>query len=73
MGGDPAPCAAMQTDLAPLFVGGGDIDRACDAYSIRALVAKDNDPVFENRWAWPWTRATLVETEHVRAVRCGSK
>jgi hypothetical protein len=72
MGGDPAPCAAMQSQLAPLFVDGGDIDRACDAWSIRALIAKDGDPVFQNHSAWPWTRASLVETEHVRAVRCGS-
>jgi hypothetical protein len=63
----------MQSELAPLFVDGGDIDRACEAWSIRALIAKDNDPVFQNRSAWPWTRTTLVETEHVRAVRCGSK
>jgi len=73
MGGDPAPCAAMQSELAPLFVDGGDIDRVCDAWSIRALIAKDNDPVFQNRSAWPWKRATLAETEHVRAVRCGSE
>ncbi len=73
MGGDPAPCAAIQSELAPLFKSGGDIDRACDALGIRGLVAKDSDPVFENRSAWPWTRAPLVETEHARAVRCGSK
>jgi len=72
MGGDPAPCSAMQAELAPLFLRDGDIDRACDAWSIRALIAKDDDPVFQNHSAWPWTRATLAETEHVRAVRCGS-
>jgi hypothetical protein len=73
MGGDPAPCSAMQSDLAPLFVSGGDIDRACDAWSIRALIAKDDDPIFQNHAAWPWTRPPLAESEHVRAVRCGTK
>jgi hypothetical protein len=73
LGGDPAPCAAMQRDLAPLFVKDGDIDRACDAWNIRALIAKDDDPIFKNHFAWPWTRPLLVAAEHVRAVQCGSR
>lgn len=73
MGGDPAACAGIQADLAPLFLHDGDIDRACDAWSIRALIAKDDDPVFENRSAWPWTRPPLAAAEHVRAVHCGTK
>lgn len=72
LGGDPTPCSAMQAKLAPLFTADGDIDRVCDAFHIRALIAKDDDPVFENRSAWPWTYPLLAVTEHVRAVRCGS-
>ena len=73
MGGDPSNCSAMQAGLAPLFLNDGDIDRACDAWSIRALIAKDDDPVFQNRSAWPWTRPPLAVSDHVRAVRCGSR
>ncbi len=73
MGGDPTPCAAIQSDLAPLFSHDGDIDRVCDAWSIRALIAKDDDPVFQNHYAWPWTRPPLAVAEHIRAIRCGSK
>jgi hypothetical protein len=62
----------MQAELAPLFLRDGDIDHACNAYSIRGLIAKDDDPVFQNHSAWPWTRPLLAVTEHVRAVRCGS-
>jgi len=72
-GGDPSPCAAMQSELAPLFAHDGDIDRACDAWSIRALIAKDDDAVFTDHSAWPWTRLPLAVTDHVRAVPCGSK
>ncbi len=71
LGGDPSPCPAMQSDLAPLFRSNGNIDRACDAWNISVLVAKDDDPVFQDRSAWPWTRSPLAATEHVRAVRCG--
>jgi hypothetical protein len=73
LGGDPAPCPALQAELAPLFQREGDIDRACDAWNIRALIAKDDDPVFQDRAAWPWIKTPLVVTERVRAVRCGSK
>lgn len=72
LGGDPAPCPAMQAELAPLFWGNGDVDRACDAWNISALTVKDDDPVLKDRSGWPWTRPPLVATEHVRAVRCGS-
>jgi hypothetical protein len=51
----------------------GDIDGVCDAWHIRALIAKDDDPVFSDHRAWAWTRAPLAVTEHVRAVRCGSR
>ena len=73
MGGDPASCGRMQSEVGRLFVEDGDIDRACDAWKIQVLVAKDDDAVFQNHSAWPWTRPTLAESEHVRAVRCGSK
>jgi hypothetical protein len=73
LGGDPAPCSAMQRELAPLFVNDGDIDRACDAWNIRALIAKDDDPIFKNHSAWPWTRPPLAVSEHVRAVHCSTK
>ena len=72
LGGDPAPCAGMQARLAPLFLSDGDIDRACREWNIGTLIAKDDDPVFQNRSAWPWTKAPIAVTEHVRAVRCGS-
>ncbi len=71
MGGDPGPCARMQAELAPLFLKDGDIDRACDAWGIGVLVAKDDDLVFKDRSAWVWTRSPMVATERVRAVRCG--
>jgi hypothetical protein len=72
-GGDPSPCSTIQSQLAPLFQSDGNIDLACDAWNIHALIAKDDDPVFQDRSAWPWTRAPLAVTEHVRAVRCGSR
>jgi hypothetical protein len=72
-GGDPGPCSAMQAELAPLFSGAGNIDRACDAWNISALIVKDDDPVFKDRSAWPWTRAPLAAAERVRSVRCGSR
>jgi hypothetical protein len=72
LGGDPPPCAAMQARLAPLFQSGGDIDSACDAWNIRVLIAKDEDSVFLDRSAWPWTRKPLAAAEHVRAVPCGT-
>jgi hypothetical protein len=72
-GGDPSPCPAMQSDLAPLFWSDGDIDRACDKWGIRALIAEDDDPIFQDPAAWPWARHPVAVTERVRAVRCGSK
>jgi hypothetical protein len=63
----------MQSQIAPLFLRDGDIDGVCDAWHIRALIAKDDDPVFSDHRAWAWTRAPLAVTEHVRAVRCGSR
>jgi hypothetical protein len=73
LGGDPSPCSAMQSELAPLFIRDGDIDRACDKWNIQAMIAKDDDPVFSSHSAWPWTRRPLAASDHVRAVRCGSK
>jgi hypothetical protein len=73
LGGDPAPCSGMQAALVPLFLRDGDPDSACDAWHIRVLIAKDDDPVFQDRSAWPWTKPALAVTEKVRAVRCGSR
>jgi hypothetical protein len=72
LGGDPASCSGMQAGLAPLFLNDGDIDHACREWNIGTLIAKDDDPVFQNHSAWPWTKAPTVVTEHVRAVRCGT-
>jgi hypothetical protein len=73
LGGDPEPCSQMQSQISPLFLRDGDIDSVCDAWHIRALIAKDDDPVFSDHRAWAWSRAPLAVTEHARAVRCGSR
>jgi hypothetical protein len=78
MGGDPRECARMQTKLMPLFNDPTasqsiDIDQACDAWGIRVLVAKSDDPVFADRRAWPWKRAAIAENDRVRAIQCGKR
>ncbi len=70
-GGNPANCESMQSQLAPLFQADGDVDRECDAWGISVLIAKDDDLVFRDHTAWPWTRAPLAATERVRAIPCG--
>jgi len=72
-GGEPGPCAAIQADVAPLFYGNGDIDKACDAWKIQALIVKDDDPVFQDHSTWAWTRPALATADTVRAVGCGSR
>ena len=52
-GGDPWALLRHAIRASSLILGDGDIDRACDAWHIRALVVKDDDPVFRNHSAWP--------------------
>jgi hypothetical protein len=78
MGGDARECEVMQKQLTPLFNDPTDsrvfdIDRVCDAWHIQVLVAKDDDPVFANREAWPWQRTPLVANDRVRAIGCGAR
>ena len=77
MGGNPQDCERMLVPLQALFNDPTasraiDIDQACDAWGISALVAKDDDPVFGDRADWPWSRPAIAETERVRAIPCGS-
>jgi len=76
MGGDAGSCGQMLESLVPMFNDPSaarrmDIDQVCDAWGVRVLVAQDNDPVFQDRGGWPWTRDVLASSERVRAVECG--
>jgi hypothetical protein len=76
MGGNPIDCERMQRQLIPLFNDPTaskslDIDTVCDNWGINVLVAKDDDPVFQDREAWPWQKYPLAWNERVRAIECG--
>jgi hypothetical protein len=75
-GGGTEDCPRMQAQLIPLFnapaaARKAEVDQVCDAWGINVLIAKDDDPIFADHGAWPWTRPTIAESERVRAVQCG--
>jgi hypothetical protein len=77
-GGDPKLCEQAMPYLAALFnspevIGGVDVDRICDAYSLNLLVAIDSDPVWRDPESWVWSRDAVVANKSLRAVPCGNR
>jgi hypothetical protein len=69
LGGDPRECTAVMGMIAPLFQGTAtpdEVDRACRALGISAVVVKDTDPVWSVPGSWMWRRKPLISGQHVR-------
>jgi hypothetical protein len=69
LGGDPSECAPVMRMIAPMFQGTAtpdQVDAACRALGISALVVKDTDPVWSVPGSWMWRRKPLISGEHVR-------
>jgi len=67
--GDPRECAAVMRMIMPLFQGTAnpdEVDSACRALKISALVVKDTDPVWGIPESWVWRRKPLISGEHFR-------
>jgi len=76
MGGDPRECAAVMATIAPLFQGAAkpdEVDGACRALGISALVLKNTDPVWSIPGSWVWRRKPDIPGDHVRVFLCGRK
>ena len=71
-GGDAKACALRLQRLGALFQApdDSDLDAACRAYGIDALVVEDLDPVWQQPSSWVWTRQPVVANNYVRAFRC---
>jgi hypothetical protein len=68
-GGDPRECTAVLGIIAPLFQGTAtpdEVEGACRALGISALVVKDTDPVWSLPGSWMWRRKPLISGQHVR-------
>src|SRR5579872_3366593 len=76
-GGQLYKCLQIQPKLAAPFndgSGGGDLflDALCDQFSIDALMATVQDPVWQRSDSWVWKRPALIANPFVRVIRCGS-
>src|ERR1039458_2311311 len=63
LGGDPRECTAVLRLIAPMFQGTAtpdEVDRACRALGISALVVKGTDPVWSVPGSWVWQREPLL-------------
>ncbi|MFZ1915944.1 MAG: hypothetical protein WAU58_00095 [Terriglobales bacterium] len=71
-GGDANACAVRLRRLEHLFEfpDGSDLDSACRAYGIDAVVVENLDPVWKEPSSWVWTRQADVANDYVRAFRC---
>jgi len=71
-GGDANACALRLRRLDHLFEfpDGSDLDSACRAYGIDAVVVENLDPVWKELSSWVWTRQPDVANDYVRAFRC---
>jgi hypothetical protein len=71
-GGDVRKCLPVQDAIANLFnkPGDADIREVCARLSIDALVARKDDPAWQDRKSWVWTNAPIVENSYIRAFRC---
>jgi hypothetical protein len=69
LGGDPRECTAVLRLIAPMFQGTAtpdEVDRACRALGISAVVVKDTDPVWSIPGSWVWRRKPAISGDHVR-------
>jgi hypothetical protein len=69
IGGDPRQCTAILQLIEPMFQGTAtpdEVDSACRALGISALVVKDTDPVWSVPGSWVWRRKPLISGDHVR-------
>jgi hypothetical protein len=48
------------------------MDQFCDSIGINTLVATSSDPVWADKASWVWTRPTLLATDSLRAMNCGT-
>jgi hypothetical protein len=71
-GGDAGKCLPVQDAIANLFnkPGDADIREVCARLSIDALVARKDDPAWQDRNSWVWTNTPIVENSYIRAFRC---
>ncbi len=71
-GGDASKCPPAQNAIADLFnkPGKSDIHELCEKLSIDVLVARKDDPAWQDRKSWVWTNPPIVENSYIRAFRC---
>ncbi len=76
-GGDLAACGKLLPGIQALFAGGPSdrglvtAERACAAWGIEVLIAKDTDPVWNDKESWVWKGSALTGNAQARAIRCG--
>jgi hypothetical protein len=75
-GGDRQKCGPIFAALNHLYnepAASDDmyIDQACSAFSIRALVVKDTDRVWQQN-TWVWSRPSIFANQFVRVLSCGT-
>ncbi len=72
LGGDPSGCPAMALAIDSLFKGAtAEQARAtCSQYGIGYLVAKVDDPAWNDKDGWVWSLKPVVSDEEFRALDC---
>jgi hypothetical protein len=72
-GGDLRQCTPILATLEKLYAkepGPESFQEVCRAMPIDMLVAKDTDPVWENRAGWVWEQQPVFANEYFRVFRC---
>jgi hypothetical protein len=77
-GGSVAECAPVLAGVRAIFdpqAGGfsseAELDKACQALHINALLVNARDPIWNRRDTWVWRDAPMFQSEFVRIYRCG--
>jgi hypothetical protein len=70
-GGDARLCAPIVSRLNQLYTGqDSGTANACREFPIDLIVAKDTDPVWQDRNSWVWRETAAFQSPYVRIFRC---
>ncbi|HLY40846.1 MAG TPA: hypothetical protein VKR52_06505 [Terracidiphilus sp.] len=73
LGGDPSGCALMAPAIDALFKGASaeQARATCRQFEIQYLVARVNDPAWNDRSGWVWKLGPVVDDPEFRVLECG--
>ena len=77
-GGDAAQCKPLVSRVQSMFpadstASAASLRDACLALPVDTFVAKDTDPVWNNRQSWVWVERPAYANAYIRLFRCQSR